>query len=188
MIVSDPSKFVRTGDLCHCTSLSFIGNMIRLREVNWQAWRMFDLSISTHTAIVYCEGHMRGVMEMMPDGKGKSALQFSPFYNYLNQGKGGDRIISITRHPWLDSVAVRGIYSAELVRLYNAGVQYDTDGCLKNAFNFLKDKKNEFYCCELAEYLAQYCAFSYWKARPDKNDNCVPLDLQNSAYMQMVLK
>jgi hypothetical protein len=186
MIVSDPSKFVRTGDLAHCTSLSFVGNMIRLREVNYNPFKMFDLSIATHTAIVYSDGNMCGLMEMIPDGK-RSALQFVPFCDYLGQGRGGDRIISITRSLELDNENVRTMFSNELLRLYNLGVKYDTSGCLENAFSFLQDKKNDFYCSELAEYLANVCAFSFWRTSV-VDDNCMPVNLQRSKYVQTILK
>jgi hypothetical protein len=188
-LISIPSSRLRTGDLAHCTSLSLIAN--GMREVSWQFWRMFDLSLATHTAIVMdftdCGIRRVGLMEMIPNGEGKSALQFTPFSNYLNQGNGGDRIISITRHFAMSDTRTHDNFVNEILMLWEHGTPYDTSGCLKNAFSFLKDVSKDFYCSELAEHCANVAGFSFWKATPNFDDNCLPTDLQKSKITNTVL-
>jgi hypothetical protein len=191
MLISIPTSRVQTGDLAHCTSASFVANMIRLREVNWQFWRMFDLSVATHTAIVVdftdCGVRRVGLMEMIPNGQKKSALQFTPFSNYLNQGNGGDRIISIARHMAMIDTRTHDKFMSELLTLWEHGTPYDDSGCLKNAFSFLKDVKNDYYCSELAEHCADIGGFSYYRDKPNPNDNVMPVTLQRSKFMNVVL-
>ena len=192
MILSNPSLWVQPGDLAHCTSASAIAFGIRLRETWPRFWLVNKLDISTHTAIVMeieeCGTKKLGLLEMIPKGKGKSALQFNPFSDYLNQGNGGDRIITITRHAAMSVPAIREKFCKEALTLWAEGEPYDTSGCLKNAFGFLKDKANAYYCSELAEHCADVSGFSYWHDKPGHGDNCMPSDLQHSVYMGVVLK
>jgi hypothetical protein len=152
---------------------------------------MCDTSIATHTAIVNdlneCGIRVVGLHEMTPDGH-KSALNFHTMGNYYNTGFLGDRIISIHRHPALDDGLLLDRYKKILWQLWQDGKEYDWEGCLKNvpAFSFLKDKPEEFYCSELAEWLAGQCGFSYYRDKAEKDDNVMPNVLQKSKYLTKI--
>jgi hypothetical protein len=196
MIVSDPSRTVQPGDLAHCTSASALAFGIRLRETLPKFWLTTKLDISTHTAVVMeieeCGVKKLGLLEMIPNGNKKSACQFTPFSNYLNQGNGGDRIICITRHPAMWQSDVRIAFCKEALSLWAAGEPYDTTGCLKWAFSFLKDVPNAYYCSEYAEHCALVAGFSYYRDKAYKydvtDDNVMPWPLQLSKFTNTVLK
>ena len=192
MLISDPSPFVQPGDLAHCTSASLVALGIRARETWPKFWLTTKLDIATHTAVVMeieeCGIKKLGLLEMIPNGNKKSACQFTPFSNYLNQGPGGDRIICITRHPAMWQSDTRIKFCKEAISLWATGEPYDTTGCLKWAFNFLKDKSNAYYCSEFAEHCASVAGFSYYRDKPCQDDNVMPWPLQLSKFMSVVLK
>jgi hypothetical protein len=176
-----PYNQLRTGDLIHATSYSFIATAIRIREVGIK--RAFSKSIATHTGIVLTleNGEMVAIAEMKSNG-----LKVNSFSDYLKKGPLDPGIISISRHPKLDDPLLLEKYRSELTRLWKEGKKYDLEGCLKWAFPFLKEKNKDFYCSELAEYLALFCGFSYFRNNPGPNDNVMPFTLQNSPFMTRI--
>jgi hypothetical protein len=182
MITTIDTSLLRVGDIVPCTSASVPAYAIRLKELNWNVFKAGDLTVSTHTAIInrsqLPDGtYAWGLHEMIAVGL-KSALLFSPLSNYLNNGNGGERMVTILRHPALDNEALRNKMELDLWKLWAAGIKYDWAGCLKNEFSFLKDKAGEYYCCELAEHEADLCGFSYFRDAPSTDDDCTPYQLQ----------
>jgi len=180
---------LRTGDLIHCTSRSFMATAIRLREVGIK--RLYDLNVATHTGIVAilntptAKGeNVISIAEMKNEG-----FKLNSFSDYMKKGIFDSGIISITRHNALDDPNTLAKYKEELFRLWSEGKKYDWEGCLKWAFPFLKEKNKDFYCSELAEHLALYCGFSYYrKDIPEKpSDNVMPYTLQKSGFMTKIL-
>jgi len=181
MLKTIPFEKLRTGDLVHVTSYSFIAMSIRIREAGIR--RAFDKSVATHTGIVLTleDGKMVAIAEMKSNG-----LKVNSFSDYLKKGPLDPGIILITRHPKLDDAITLEKYRTELMRLWKEGKKYDFEGCLKWALPFLKEKNKDFYCSELAEYLAVFCGFSYYKNNPGPNDNVMPITLQNSPFMTRI--
>jgi hypothetical protein len=173
-----PFELLRTGDLVHTTSLSFLATAIRIREVGLR--KAFDKSIATHTGIVVLleGGKIASIAEMVGGG-----LKLNSFSDYDKKGFLDPCIISVTRHNVLDDPNTLEKFRTELLRLWKEGKKYDPAGALKWAFPFLKDKNKDFYCSELAEYLAIFCGFSFYRQSSDKNDNVMPYGLQSSSYM-----
>jgi hypothetical protein len=92
----------------------------------------------------------------------------------------------------LSDESAREKYGVELFRMWKEGKSYDLEGALKWVFPFLSDTPKCYYCSSLAEYLALYSGFSYYResiiSESGSSVDVMPHTLQISQYTWSVLQ
>jgi hypothetical protein len=158
----------------------FLDMWIRRREVGWG--RMFDLGVATHEGRIVRQsaGGIQTVYvaEMAPKRGDVQVgdLKIHPLSKYLPYRSRKPFVVAILRNPAYDNADIREAAVRHTMVLWGRGkARYDTGGCLKWQFPFLKDKADRWYCSEFSEHLDQTIGgFSSVGLMGKNDDNVMP--------------
>jgi hypothetical protein len=169
-------------DIVFTTSLSLIADGIRTREANWT--KMFDTKLSTHVGIILPMGttdvSVYAIAEMLGDG-----LKINSLSDYVNKGFWGERIVDIKRFEPFTNKTNNLMVIKQIMQWWKEGKKYDYVGIIKYVLPFLKDRKSEFYCSELIDWLAINIAKKNI-VEGASNDDVHPYALQTSKLLTSV--
>lgn len=176
---------LREGDIVLTTSLSWLAECIRAREVG-PAYA-FDTGIATHAGILVDIGATNGVRmlaiaEMLLDG-----LKINSLSDYLNKGFFGPRIVAICRHGAFDNPKTADAVTDRVLSWWQEGKKYDIPGLLQYVLPWLKNKSDRFYCSELVCYLVRHVAgMALINGKFSNTDEVTPWDIQQSQFLKRV--